>query len=156
MDGRTRSSPPGALTFRRVLKAPRDLVFDAWTDPELMALWLHPGPEWSNPLIEVDLRPGGTYRVSFQHKDGSPPQFLGGQFREIVQGERLVYTWIWEEPNDFAGIESLVTVSFRDTQDGTEVHLVHSQFNSEPMRTRHTEGWAATFQCLDNQIPPRP
>ncbi len=154
MEASRSSLPVEPLSFRRVLKAPRDLVFDAWTDPDLMRLWLHPGPEWSNPLIEVDLRLGGEYRVSFQHEDGSPPDFLGGQYREIVPGERLVYTWIWEEPNDFAGIESLVTVTFQDTEGGTEVHLVHSQFGSEPMRARHSAGLPATLHRLERESPP--
>lgn len=152
MENSPKTPPLQSLSFRRNLKAPCDLVFRAWTDPELMRLWLHPGPEWSNPIVEVDLRPGGHYRISFQNEDGSQPEYLNGEYLEIVHNKRLVYTWIWEEPNEFADIESVVTVDFMGTETGTEVHLVHSEFGTEAMHARHSEGWIPTLDGLVTEI----
>src|SRR5690349_11381306 len=117
-------APPATLTLNlsRVLDAPRERVFRAWTDPRALAQWWGP-PGFACPLAQVDLRPGGAYRLSMQ-----PPQgdifYLGGIFREITPPARLVYTWRWEDDTEGTG-ETLVTVEFKDLGARTEVILTH-------------------------------
>ncbi len=69
------------VAFRRRFDVPRDLVFSAWTSPGLIKHWLHPSEEWSNPVVEVDLRVGGKYRFGFQHPDQPEVVFVVGEFR---------------------------------------------------------------------------
>ena len=79
------------IVMTRVLDAPRSMVFDAFTKPELVRRWLL-GPEgWSMPVCEIDLRVGGKYRYVWRHAKGHE-MGMGGVFREIGPPERIVST----------------------------------------------------------------
>jgi uncharacterized protein YndB with AHSA1/START domain len=84
------------IVMTRVLDAPRSMVFDAFTKPELVRRWLL-GPEgWSMPVCEIDLRVGGKYRYVWRHAKGHE-MGMGGEFREIVPPERIVSTEKFDE-----------------------------------------------------------
>ena len=84
------------IVMTRVLDAPRSMVFDAFTKPELVRRWLL-GPEgWSMPVCEIDLRVGGKYRYVWRHAKGQE-MGMGGEFREIVPPERIVSTEKFDE-----------------------------------------------------------
>jgi uncharacterized protein YndB with AHSA1/START domain len=83
----------GEVRIERVIAAPREQVFRAWTDPEVLRRWWGPG-EFTTAFAEVDLRPGGEYLLVMQPPHGDP-MHLAGTFREVVAPERLVYTWRW-------------------------------------------------------------
>jgi len=85
------------IAMTRVFDAPRDLVFDAWTRPELLKRWLGVFGDWSFAVCEVDLRVGGKYRYVWRGKDGKE-MAMGGVFREIVRPERLVVTEEFDDP----------------------------------------------------------
>ena len=88
---RVTASAEYEIHVERDFNAPRQMVFDAFTKPELVRRWLL-GPEgWSMPVCEIDLRVGGTYRYLWR-KAGEPDMGMGGEFREIVVPERLVAT----------------------------------------------------------------
>jgi uncharacterized protein YndB with AHSA1/START domain/effector-binding domain-containing protein len=78
------------IVISRSFKAPRALVFDCWTKPELFARWfVRPG--WTLPVLEMDVRPGGAYRYVMRQEDGS--EFtMQGEYREVSRPERLVST----------------------------------------------------------------
>jgi uncharacterized protein YndB with AHSA1/START domain len=80
------------VLIERDFNAPRDLVFDAFTKPELVRRWLL-GPEgWTMPVCEIDLKVGGSYRYVW-HKESTGHQMgMGGVFREVVRAEKLVAT----------------------------------------------------------------
>ena len=84
------------LVMTREFAAPRALVFDAFTKPELVRKWLLGPPGWSMPVCEIDLRVGGSYRYVWRHENGSQ-MGMGGVFREIVVPERLVSTERFDE-----------------------------------------------------------
>ena len=84
------------LVMTREFAAPRALVFDAFTKPELVRRWLLGPPGWSMPVCEIDLRVGGSYRYVWRHENGSQ-MGMGGVFREIVVPERLVSTEKFDE-----------------------------------------------------------
>ena len=142
----------GPVTFCRWFDAPKEVVFSAWTNPDHMKHWLHPGPDWSNPVIEVDLRVGGRYRLGFQHQDKPGVVFVVGRFLTVEHGQRLVYTWSWEAPDPHAGVETLVTVTFATVETGTEVSLTHERFPDREVRDRHSDGWAETLVCLTSYL----
>jgi uncharacterized protein YndB with AHSA1/START domain len=78
----------------RTIEAPREDVFRAWTDPEQIRSWWGPG-EFTCPEAEIDLRPGGSYRLVMQPTAGDP-FVVAGTYREVEPPARLVYTWRWE------------------------------------------------------------
>ena len=85
------------IAMTRVFDAPRDLVFDAWTKPELLKRWLGVFGNWSFAICEVDLRVGGKYRYVWRGKDGKE-MGMGGVYREIVRPERIVTTEEFDDP----------------------------------------------------------
>ncbi|MEZ5355451.1 MAG: SRPBCC family protein [Bryobacteraceae bacterium] len=84
------------IAIARDFHAPRQLVFDAFTKPELVRQWLLGPPGWTMPVCEIDLRIGGTYRYVWR-KEGVPDMGMGGVFREIEAPMRLVATEKFDE-----------------------------------------------------------
>jgi uncharacterized protein YndB with AHSA1/START domain len=85
------------IVMSRVFDAPRNLVFDAWTKPELLERWLGVRGGWSMVVCEVDLWVGGAYRFVWRGPDGAE-MGMGGVYREIVSPERLVATEAFDDP----------------------------------------------------------
>jgi uncharacterized protein YndB with AHSA1/START domain len=85
------------IVITRDFNAPRHLVFDAHTKPELVKRWLLGPPGWTMPVCEIDLRVGGSYRYVWRNQDGTE-MGMGGMFREIVRPERLVATERFDQP----------------------------------------------------------
>lgn len=86
------------LVLHRIINAPREKVYAAWTDPELLKQWFAPKP-WSTPRAQLDVRPGGTSLVVMSDPQGN--EFPNpGVYLEVVPNERLVltdaYTKAWE------------------------------------------------------------
>ncbi len=120
------------IVMTRVLDAPRRLVFDAFTKPELVKRWLLGPPGWSMPVCEIDLRVGGSYRYVWRHVNGNE-MGMGGVYREIVAPERIVATEKFDEswyPGEAVGtlllveqggkttITQTVLYESRETRDG--------------------------------------
>jgi uncharacterized protein YndB with AHSA1/START domain len=85
------------IAMTRVFDAPRQLVFDAHTKPDLVRQWLLGPPGWSMPVCEMDLRVGGTYRWVWRHDTNGSEMGMGGVYRDIVAPERLVTTERFDE-----------------------------------------------------------
>ena len=95
------------IVMTRAFDAPRKLVFDAFTKPELLKQWLLGPPGWSMPVCEIDLRIGGRYRYVWRRDTDGTEMGCGGVYREIVPAERLVHTEQFDNPW-YPG-ESLIT-----------------------------------------------
>src|SRR5260370_18032095 len=80
------------IVMTRVFQAPRRLVFDAFTKPELVKQWLLGPPGWSMPVCEIDLRVGGNYRYVWRQVSDGSQMGMGGVYREILPQERIVST----------------------------------------------------------------
>jgi uncharacterized protein YndB with AHSA1/START domain len=85
------------IAMTRVFDAPRQLVFDAHTKPDLVRQWLLGPPGWSMPVCEMDVRVGGTYRWVWRHDTNRTEMGMGGVYREIAAPERLVTTERFDE-----------------------------------------------------------
>src|SRR5580704_8468192 len=90
------------IVMTRVFDAPRRLVFDAFTKPELVKQWLLGPPGWSMPVCKIDFRVGGTYRYVWRYSDGKDhgdgmEMGVSGAYREIVPPERIVFTEQFDE-----------------------------------------------------------
>jgi uncharacterized protein YndB with AHSA1/START domain len=132
---------PTELTISRVIRAPRQKVFSAWTTPELLTQWWGPG-HVTCPEAHVDLREGGGYRLANLEADGSIV-WISGRFERVRAPEELVYTW---KVSIIPGEATLVRVKFLLHPDGTELVLVHERFAAEALRDMHLQGWGG---CLD-------
>lgn len=109
------------LTITRVLNAPRERVFKAWTDSKELAQWW--GPKgFTNPVCEVDLKPGGALRIVMRAPDGAEYP-MQGVFREIVPPSRLVFTNIAVDKDGNHIIEGLTTVTFDEAGGKTKLTL---------------------------------
>ena len=135
-----------SLALKRRLKATPAQVFQAWTDPEKIVRWFGPKETAAGSVrADVDVRPGGRYRMSFQTDDGERHQ-VGGVYREVVRDSRLVFTWAWHSTPER---ESLVTVTIVPDGDGTLLTLHHEQFFDQKAREGHERGWTGTLDKLE-------
>ncbi len=138
-----------ALRLSRRLKAPREAVFRAFTDPGALAKWF--GPEGVQVTdVEVDLRAGGAYSMVFGETDGES-HGLSGVYREISPPERLVMTWVWDH-GVMAGVDTLVTIEFGAAGAETDLTLTHEKLPSRNAVDMHNQGWTSSFKCLDQSI----
>ena len=143
-----------ALELTHRFTAPRERVFDAWTNPDVLRRWWAAGPTWDTPQADVDLREGGAYRLSMRTDTGEV-HTVHGKFREVRPPERLAYTWAWDEGPGAAmagSDDTLVVVEFVDDGDGTLVKLTHSGFANDQIRDMHTQGWQAVLANLEARV----
>src|SRR6187200_1903186 len=113
-----------ALVVRRMINAPPERVFDAWTRPEHLRQWWGPRPVTCSEAT-VDLRAGGAYRIGNLLPDGNVV-WISGEFEVVDPPSRLVYSWLVEGKN-VPEDRSLVTVRFESRDGGTEVIVVHER-----------------------------
>ncbi len=132
------------LVVTRILDAPRPLVFKAWTEPEQVARWW--GPQgFVTTECEMDIRPGGAYRVGMRSPEGTH-HVKRGIYREIVEPERIVFTYAWEDAEGKPGHETLVTVTFSEHGAKTKLTLHQAIFETVTARDSHQAGWTS---CLE-------
>lgn len=127
------------LSITRIFDAPRSLVFRVWSTPEHLMRWWGP-KDFACTLARTDFRPGGAWRTSIRSPEGTD-HGAGGVYREIVEPERLVFTFAWDESS-----ETLVTVTFEDVDGQTKLTFRQTPFNTVESRDSHQEGWS---ECLD-------
>ena len=132
------------LQVSRLIRAPRERVFAAWTVAAQIKNWF--GPATCRVTdAQIDLRVGGHYRFQVVNEpDGALA--VGGEYREIAAPAKLVFTWQWEDDEDWADVVSIVTVDFAETTGGTEVVIAHTGLPSAESAGRHEHGWNG---CLD-------
>jgi len=136
------------LRLERSFAAPREEVFRAWTEPEVLRRWWAAAPDWESTRAEVDVRVGGRYRLSMRDPQSGDEHTVGGEYVEIDPPARLVYTWTWEGGDaDSPGAGSTVTVEFLEDGERTTVVLTHDGIADERSRDQHAQGWTG---CLDN------
>jgi uncharacterized protein YndB with AHSA1/START domain len=135
-----------SLTLKRRLNAPTDKVYAAWTDPEKIVHWFGPANAIGESVrAEMDVRVGGRYRMRFKTDDGESHE-VGGEYKEVVLNERLVFSWAWHSTPER---ESLVTVTMKPDGGGTMLTLLHERFFDEKARQGHTRGWTGTLDKLE-------
>ena len=137
----------------RSFDAPRALVFDCHTRPELVRRWLLGPPGWTMPVCDIDLSVGGRYRYVWRGPNGEE-MGMGGVFREIVRPERIVTNELFDE--DWTGGETLVTTMFTE-EDGRTLSTVTVLYASKAARdgalaTGMTDGMEAGYQRLDEVL----
>ncbi len=137
------------IVFTRVFDAPRELVFDAMTRPELLKHWLLGPPGWTMPICEIDLRVGGAYRYVWRSADGVE-MGMGGIHREIVRPERIVCTQLFDE--DWTGGEAVGTLVLVERNGNTTLTntVLYSSREARDavLKTPMEDGMAAGYDRL--------
>jgi uncharacterized protein YndB with AHSA1/START domain len=143
--------PAAVVHVARTFAARRERVFRAWTEPEAVRQWFGRG---SNHSVELDLRVGGDYRITFRMPITGRKAHVGGTFLEVTPPERLVYTFAWEGvPIPTFGMgESKVIVEFRDLGAETEVRLTHELLDRRRLRSFHGWGWRRSMDNLERLL----
>lgn len=141
------TTPERILTLTRILNAPREMVFKAWTDPKQLMQWWGPAHHPARQ-IDMDVRSGGNWRNCLRSVADGSDLWHHGTFREVVEPSLLVFTFAWEQEGE-RGIENLVTITFEDLGGGkTKLTLHQSPFQSDAERDGHGEGWSSSFGRL--------
>src|SRR4029450_9683268 len=143
----------------RSFKAPRALVYKAYTDPTLVQRWLLGPPGWSMPVCEMDVRVGGRYRWRWRSdQDGSEFGFAG-TFREVQPTSRLVHTEAYDPGTvggGYPGNDAIVTVSFTEEAGVTTVTSLidfgSKETRDAAMATGMTDGMEQSYQLLDQVL----
>jgi uncharacterized protein YndB with AHSA1/START domain len=147
----TTSTEGRDLILTRLIDAPPGKVFAAWTDPALLRQWFAPKP-WTTPVVETDVRPGGSSLIVMRGPDGS--EFPSrGVYLDVVENERLVFTDAFTEawkPSDKPFM--VVSVTF-EAQDGRTRYTARVSHWSEADREAHEkmgfhEGWSTCTEQL--------
>jgi uncharacterized protein YndB with AHSA1/START domain len=136
------------IAMTRVFDAPRRLVFDAWTKPDLLRRWLGVRAGWTMVVCEVDLKVGGAYRYVWRGPGGD--MGMRGVFREVVRPERIVSTEVFDDPW-YAGeaVDTLVMVeSGGKTTVTTTVRYVSQQVRDAVLASGMSRGVAESYDVL--------
>jgi uncharacterized protein YndB with AHSA1/START domain len=141
------------VVIRRVVDAPRGMVFDAHTKPDLVRRWLLGPPGWTMPVCEIDLRVGGKYRYVWKHADGQA-MGMGGTFTEVVRPSRIAATQLFDE--DWTGGETLVITEIVE-QSGkstitTTVRYASREARDAALQTGMTTGMEAGYERLEELL----
>lgn len=116
------------ILITREFAAPKHLVYRAWTEPDLVARWWHAG-HGTIDSIDIDLKVGGRWRYVMTAHAGFEVAF-NGEYREIVPGERLVTTEVFEGAPDHP---ALTTATFTEVDGGTLLTIL-TQHDSKESR----------------------
>jgi uncharacterized protein YndB with AHSA1/START domain len=139
------------LVMRRVIDAPREAVWKAWTNRDQMQRWW--GPEgFTNPVCEMNVRPGGAIRIDMRGPDGTVYP-MTGFFNEIAEPERLVFTSkAYENEEGDAGFEVHTTLRLAERNGKTELELrvvvVKSTPEMKEALAGMKEGWSQSLVKL--------
>jgi uncharacterized protein YndB with AHSA1/START domain len=146
------------IVMTRVFDAPRELVFEAWTKPDLLKLWLLGPPGWTMVVCEIDLKVGGAYRYVWRRDSNGTQMGMGGIYREVAAPERIVTTEKFDEawyPGEAVGTIVLVEQGGRTTLTQTllyESREARDAVLASPME----QGVAASYDRLAELLVPAP
>ncbi|MBA3354053.1 MAG: SRPBCC domain-containing protein [Blastocatellia bacterium] len=148
--GSTATSSDRELVIDRVFDAPRAIVFEAWTRAEHLVRWFGPS-EFTLPSCEIDFRIGGSYRFCMRSPEGED-HWVWGEYREIVEPERIVMTWNRDDAKGEIWSSTVVTLSFAEDGGRTSFTLHQSLFETVPYRDEHGIGWGQALDRLDSHV----
>ena len=156
MTAATKTAPYGeaSVTLTRVFEAPRALVWQAWTDPTMMAQWFGPRG-FTNPVCELDVRVGGSLRIVMRGPDGNDYP-MKGVFSVVLPPERLVFTNIAVDKDGNHLLEGETTVTFAEKGGKTtlilETHAVGLVPIAPQMLGGMEAGWTQSIDKLEELV----
>ena len=140
-----------SLEIDRVFHAPIERVFDAWTNPQLLAQWF--GPENFEVMeVEADCRPGGKYSIIIVSPDNQNIKHFG-EYLEVKKPNKLIFTWVLNnqacQGSTGHTTTTIVEINFVQQGDVTLLQLRHDKLPDRTAVDGHSMGWQSSFMCLD-------
>jgi uncharacterized protein YndB with AHSA1/START domain len=146
----TKAAEKTSLEIKRFINAPRTRVYAAWTDPAQLKEWF--GPVWVRTCeLIAEARVGGKFRWDVINCDGKEVT-IQGDYREVVPGEKIVFTWKHSDDELWENRISIVSVEFSDRNGGTELRLKHEQLPDDESREGHNRGWNSVLDKLEKFV----
>ena len=146
------------LEIRRTFNTTRDKVFNAWANASAIAQWIGPADQMDSQIEAHDFQAGGEFRYRLITKNDDPIRgpaginhVAAGNFVEIEEPSRIVFTWQWIENGMDIG-QTLVTLEFIEQDNKTELILLHEKLPTTEAREAHRDGWEGWLRCLDNYL----
>jgi uncharacterized protein YndB with AHSA1/START domain len=142
---------PYGFSVKRVFDAPPERVWQEWTEPERFADWFGGrGGEVPLSSVAMDVSPGGAWRLTMYAGPARTEIQWKGEFREVVEPERLVFT-ITDQPGD--GPQDVVSVELTDLGDGrTEMRFEQRGTMRPEEYERAKEGWGTFFDLIAERL----
>ncbi len=139
----------GTLRLHRVLRAPAERVYRAFLDPSALAKWLPPHG-FTCTVHHLDAKVGGTFRMSFTNFTSGGGHAFGGEYLELVPGERIVHTDRFEDPNLPGAMTT--TVSLKPVSCGTDLAVVQEGIPGMIPVEQCTLGWQQSLALLASLV----
>jgi uncharacterized protein YndB with AHSA1/START domain len=135
------------VTLTRQFKAPRERVFAAFASGPMLSQWLGPA-NGKVQSCDVDFKVGGKYRYAFNSPEMGD-MAVNGEYREITPPSKIVFTWQWEDDEDWAKVTSVITIDLVAQGTETELRLTQVGFPAPEGRDNHGRGWGTCFDRLE-------
>jgi uncharacterized protein YndB with AHSA1/START domain len=140
-----------SVRFQRVLCAPPTRVFKAFLDPDALVKWMAPHG-FTAKVHHLDAQVGGTFRMSFTNFGTGQSHSFGGKYLELVPGEKLRYTDVFDDPN-LPG-EIVVTITLKLVSVGTELQIEQTGLPDVIPNEACQLGWQESLQLLTLLVEP--
>jgi len=140
------------LEMTRFIRAPREKVFDAFTDEAAMAVW-HCPRGLHVEEVSADVRVGGRYRIVLAGKGGQT-HGVAGTYQVIERPSFLAYSWSWDTADGTPPRSTLIEVTLIEKDGGTQLHMRHIGFPDAAKRDDHHQGWTSVFNHLVDYLDP--
>lgn len=135
------------ITIEKIMNAPVEKVWAAWATPGMVSKWFGSNPNGTVQYAQLDVRVGGSFKVSFSNADGSPHTCFG-VYTVVKPYSMLGFTWAWiAEP----GVESLVTVKLTPQGNKTLMLFTHANVGYASAHN-YLKGWGDTFLKLERAL----
>lgn len=149
-DNVTDNGTETTVKLGRVIAAPAERVFRAWTNPEQLMRWFCPYENVKVLSAEIDARVGGEYRITMIGGQQIPFS-VAGSYSVVRPYAALEFTWIWEDPDLDVG-ETIVRLQFTEQGNSTEFTLTHDLIPTAEKRDSHATGWSAILESLSTYL----
>jgi uncharacterized protein YndB with AHSA1/START domain len=137
------TAPGNGICIETIINAPVEKVWQAWTVPDIILQWFGSDPNGRGISAALDVKPGGSFEISFSDSDGTAHTCNGGYIL-VEKFTKLKFSWTWKsEP----GVTSFVTVVLTPENDNTQMNFTHANIGNAS-RHNYLQGWNATFTKL--------
>ena len=138
------------LEMTEVFNTTPERLFKAWTDEKDFAAWY--GPAGFDVIYcKLDVRVGGHWRTGISTGD-SKEYWMEGKYLEIIEGEKLVFTFNDGSENKNPDLDNIVTITFSKSGNQTIMNFNQSVFPTVEWRDSHHDVWASSFECLREHV----
>jgi uncharacterized protein YndB with AHSA1/START domain len=136
-----------SIAIEATINAPIEKVWQAWTEADKVVKWFGSDPNGSGKAARLDVRPGGSFEVTFNNSDGAE-HTCSGVYADVEPFTKLTFSWTWKsEP----GVESFVTVLLSPEGNHTRMNFEHANLGSASEHD-YLYGWNSTFLKLDRLL----